>query len=144
MSTRTFASPKALVEAFLLEVRSGKNPNAASEFMANLVDAHQVTSEQALTVQRTPQQYADHVREMQSAYGNFEFEIEELIAEGDKVYARWSHRGKHLGEISGYPATGKPITQLTSCVYRVENGLIVEYWIQIDRLGIELQLRQTS
>lgn len=36
-----------------------------------------------------------------------------------------------------------PVVQVTSCVYRVEHGLIVEYWIQIDRAGLAAQLRST-
>jgi predicted ester cyclase len=63
---------------------------------------------------------------MKREYGDFEFEIEELICEGSKVYARWRQRGNG-------------VTQVTSCVYLVEDGLITEYWIQIDRLGLQLQ-----
>lgn len=117
---------RRLVRDFLLEVRSGKNPDAASKYMAPVVKANQVVSEESLQISRTPAQYAEHVREMLAEYGNFEFEIEELICEDEKVYARWNQ-------------FGKGIRAVTSCVYRIEAGLIVEYWIQIDRLGIELQ-----
>jgi predicted ester cyclase len=34
------------------------------------------------------------------------------------------------------------VTQVTSAVYRVADGLIVEYWIQIDRPGLAAQLRK--
>lgn len=77
-------------------------------------------------------------------YGNFTFEVTELIAEGDKVYARWIQHGKHLAEIDGYQATGKPLAEIASAVYRLEHGKIVEYWIQIDRLGFEKQLQQNK
>lgn len=33
---------------------------------------------------------------------------------------------------------------MTSAVYRVEHGRIVEYWIQIDRQGITAQLQQAA
>ncbi|MEH7537990.1 ester cyclase, partial [Bacillus toyonensis] len=48
--------------------------------------------------------------------------------------------GTHIGEIDGYEPTGLPITQIASAVYRIENGKISEYWIQIDRSGIQNQL----
>ena len=115
-----------IVQNFLLEVRSGKNPQAAPMYMADVVQAHQVTSEDPLTISRTPHQYTEHVLGMKAEYGEFDFEIEELLSEGNKVYARWNQRGAGL-------------LQLTSCVYRIENEKIVEYWIQIDRLGLELQ-----
>jgi hypothetical protein len=34
----------------------------------------------------------------------------------------------------------KPVTELAACTYRVDSGRIVEYWLLIDRLGIERQL----
>jgi predicted ester cyclase len=119
-------NPKSLIEAFLLEVRSGKNPSAAGDYMAPQVTANQVVSEEVMTITRTPQEYAAHVQEMVQEYGAFDFRIDELIAEGNKVYARWTQ-------------VGNGITQVTSCVYRIERNQISEYWIQIDRLGLQIQ-----
>ncbi len=44
--------------------------------------------------------------------------------------------------MDGHPPTGAPVTAVTGAVYRVEDGLIVEYWIQIDRQGGTAQLRR--
>jgi predicted ester cyclase len=86
--------------------------------------------------------YANHIREFLTLYGNYTFEITELLAEGNKVYARWKQTGTHLTTIDGYTATGQPLVEIASAVYRVENGKIAEYWIQIDRFGLEEQLKQ--
>ncbi|CAG7645479.1 hypothetical protein SBRY_40166 [Actinacidiphila bryophytorum] len=91
-------------------------------------------------VERTPQQYTEHVQEMLDAYGAFTLTVDELIAEGDRVYARWTQVGRHVGPVDGHPPTGAEVTSITSAVYRIEDGLIVEYWIQIDRQGIAGQL----
>ncbi|MFG3338429.1 ester cyclase [Glycomyces sp. NPDC048151] len=133
---------KPIVAAFLDEVRSGAHPDRAARFMAPRVLAHQVVSEDEVTVERTPEQYAGHVRDMLEAYGPFAFRVDELIAEGDRVYARWTQHGRHLAEVDGVPATGEPLTEVASAVYRVEDGLIAEYWIQIDRHGLAEQLRR--
>lgn len=133
---------KEIVRQFLEIVRGGKDPDKANAFMADTILAHQVNSENQTTVKRTPQNYAEHVKEFITMYGRFTFEITELIAEGDKVYARWIQHGKHLTEIDGYPATGKPLTEIASAVYQLKDGKIVEYWIQIDRMGFEKQLQQ--
>ena len=119
-------TPKQLVLAFLEEVRSGKKPQSASKYMAPEVVANQVISESSQRVIRTPDQYSEHVLEMMAEHGDFKFEIDELLADGDKVFARWTQ-------------TGRKITEVTSCVYRIEAGVIAEYWIQIDRLGIQMQ-----
>jgi len=135
---------KTVVAAFLDQVRSGRDPEAAHRYMAPKVLAHQVVSEEAVTVDRTPAQYAEHVREMLAAWGPFTFTVDELIAEDGKAYARWTQVGAHLGEVDGFAPTGGPVTEVASAVYRVEAGLIVEYWIQIDRFGIEAQLRRAA
>lgn len=132
---------KEIVKQFLEIVRAGKDPDKASHFMADTMLAHQMNVENLTTVKRTPQNYSDHVKEFIAMYGNFSFEITELIAEGDKVYARWLQKGKHLAEIDGYAPTGKPLNEIASAVYRLEKNKIVEYWIQIDRLGFEKQLQ---
>ncbi|WP_367867756.1 Rid family detoxifying hydrolase [Pedobacter sp. WC2423] len=134
------AENKQLIRRFLEEVRSGKNPDRAGLYMADTLLAHQLNAEAETTVTRTPQNYAEHVKEFLTLYGNFHFEITEIIAEGDRVYVRWKQTGKHLATIDGHPATGKPIIEIASAVYRLENGKIKEYWIQIDRLGFEKQL----
>ncbi|WP_340027522.1 ester cyclase [Paenibacillus sp. FSL H7-0940] len=131
-----------IVRTFFEEVRSGRNPDYASRVMAEQVLAHQVISEEEVTVTRTPSDYADHVREMIEAYGEFSLEIQELLTQGDKVYVRWRQTGTHVGEVDGYSPTNLPVIEIASAVYRVENEQIAEYWIQIDRLGIEKQLER--
>ncbi|MEV8456465.1 ester cyclase [Streptomyces sp. NPDC052095] len=135
---------KDTVRQFLLQVRSGLHPERAGHFMADLVRAHQVASEAPEVVERTPRQYTEHVQEMLDAYGPFTLTVDELIAEGDRVYARWTQDGRHVGPVGGHAPTGARITTMTSAVYRVEDGLIVEYWIQIDRQGTAAQLRRAA
>lgn len=124
-------SNKAIVEQFLLVVRAGVETERASEFMHERVTAHQVVSEEELSVPRSPQNYRDHVFEMIEEFGKFRFEITELLGDGDKVYARWKQTGRDQA--------GDEIIEIASAVYRLEAGKIAEYWIQIDREGLRLQ-----
>ncbi|PQZ47982.1 MULTISPECIES: ester cyclase [Bacillus] len=133
-------TPEQIVRKFFEEVRSGNNPDYSNQLMAEKVLAHQIVSEEEQTVYRTPRDYAEHVREMIEVYGNFSLEIQEFLVQGSKVYVRWKQVGIHLGEIDGYQPTGLPIIQMASAVYRIEDGKISEYWIQIDRSGIQNQL----
>ncbi|MDP4265733.1 MAG: ester cyclase, partial [Bacteroidota bacterium] len=105
---------------------------------------HQMNAEDPITLKRTPQNYSEHIKEYLAIHGNFTFEITELLADGDKVYARWIQRGSHLAEIDGYAATGKPLIEIGSAVYRLVSNKIAEYWIQTDRLGLEKQLQQNK
>lgn len=133
-----------VVRDFFDNVRSGENPDQAVLYMANEVLAHQITGENRVTVHRSPQNYADHVREMIDAFGAFQLTVEEVIAQDQKVYVRWQQRGTHIGEYEGYAPTGKEIIELASAVYRLEDFKIVEYWIHIDRLGMLEQLKRNQ
>lgn len=136
--------PKEIINAFLQIVRSGISPERAPEFMADMVIANQMNAETQETIKRTPQNYVEHVKEFITLYGKYEFEVTELIANDNKVYARWKQTGKHLTDIYPFKATGLPLIEIGSAVYRVENGKIVECWIQTDRKGFDLQLQRNE
>ncbi|MEI5995487.1 ester cyclase [Candidatus Enterococcus mansonii] len=122
---------KMIIESFFKEVRSGKNLPAAYDYMHEEVIAHQVQSENEYTIMRSPQDYIEHVKEMKEHYGQFELNIQEMIAECNKVYVRWKQTGRTKDD--------KKIIQLASAVYLVKEQKISEYWIQIDRKGLEIQ-----
>jgi steroid delta-isomerase-like uncharacterized protein len=68
------------------------------------------------------------------------WQIEDLIAEGDKVVARTTMTGTHLGDFFGIPATGRKVTLLGVHVMRISDGRIVEHWGSNDDLGLMRQL----
>ncbi len=75
-----------------------------------------------------------------TAFPDLELTAEDVVAEGDKVLARWSARGTHLGELQGAAPTGKrfEITGLT--LMQFADGRIVEEWTNWDVLGMLRQL----
>ncbi|MBY8998546.1 MAG: ester cyclase [Candidatus Thorarchaeota archaeon] len=52
--------------------------------------------------------------------------IEDIIAEGDKVWVRVAYTGTHTGEFRGLPPTGNKVTTMAVDIYRIVNGKIVE------------------
>jgi steroid delta-isomerase-like uncharacterized protein len=66
--------------------------------------------------------------------------IEELLAAGDTVIARWTYRGTHEGEFIGIPPTGNKVEFGGITITRIENGKIVEDWEDYDMLGFMQQL----
>lgn len=69
-----------------------------------------------------------------ATFGGFQFKIEMMIAEDDRVMVFWTSQGTHIGEFYGLPPTGKQVNNSGINVFRVENGKIVEIWDMIDRL----------
>jgi predicted ester cyclase len=63
-------------------------------------------------------------------------EIVDLIAEGDRVAARFTCSGTHMGEWLGYAATGRRFEVIDEVsIYRFRDGRIVESWGLEDTLG---------
>jgi predicted ester cyclase len=66
--------------------------------------------------------------------------IEDLIAEGNKIVARWRSRATHQGEYMGIPPSGKEVEFTGISVYRIEAGKIAESWNVEDQLGLMQQI----
>jgi predicted ester cyclase len=77
---------------------------------------------------------------LHTAFPDLQVEIEDLIAEGDKVVGRVTVRGIHRGEFMGIAATGKPVSFTAIDIVRIANGRIAERWSQGDNLDLSQQL----
>ena len=74
------------------------------------------------------------------AFSDLKRPVEDLVAEGAKVVARWTSVGTHDGPFQGIPATGETVTTSGITIFRLENGKIVEEWSESDMLGMLQQL----
>ena len=74
------------------------------------------------------------------AFPDLEFTIEDLIAEGDKVVARYTVRGTFRGELAGIEPTGRSVSVPCVMVSRIENGQIVEDFEVWDQLAMYQEL----
>lgn len=61
-------------------------------------------------------------------------------ADGGKVVIHITFTGRHVGEFLGQAPTGKRVEWTSIEVYRIENGRIVERWVQADTTGLMRQL----
>ena len=66
--------------------------------------------------------------------------VEDLIAEGDKVWVLLTYTGTHKGEFMGLNPTGKKITSKAVDIYRIVDGKLAEYWNVTDNLNIFKQV----
>ncbi len=70
--------------------------------------------------------------EAREAFPDMRVTVEDMIAEGDRVAARVTMRGTHLGEFMGVAPTGKPVEVRAIDMFRIANGKIVEHWGHAD------------
>jgi predicted ester cyclase len=77
---------------------------------------------------------------LRAAFPDFRITIDEVVAVGDKVWARQRGGGTNLGTFAGHPPTGIKAFIDVIDVARFEGGKMVEHWGVPDQLGMMLQL----
>lgn len=75
-----------------------------------------------------------------SAFPDSDLQIEEEIAEDDKVVIRWIFSGTHQGSLLGIPATGKKVEWTGITIYRIVDGKVTEEKGEEDFLGFLRQI----
>ena len=63
-----------------------------------------------------------------------------MIAEGDWVAVHYTGTGTHQGDLMGIPPTGKQVTASAVLTLRIVDGMIIEDWLDGDKLGLLQQL----
>ena len=66
--------------------------------------------------------------------------MEDLVVSGDRVVGRFVYRGTHTGDLMGIPATGKPVEMRSIDIWRVQNGMFVEHWDELNLMQVFQQI----
>jgi len=89
---------------------------------------------------RGPAGYLAIIQMMRGGFPDIQWTLEEMIAEGDKVAARFTMRGTHLGTFFGVAPTGKKIAVQAMNIYRLSSGQFIEERGQPDMLELLQQI----
>jgi predicted ester cyclase len=76
------------------------------------------------------------------AFPDLHVALDDVIAEGDKVFVRSTMTGTHDGEYKGIPPTGRHVAADAAEVYRVADGKFVGYWCLTNVAGLMRQLTE--
>src|SRR5690349_7150820 len=122
---------KAIVDRFYTEVLNGKNMTVADElldpgFVDHAAPPHPGTDREFL------HGFWPHVWRV--AFPDWYIDVQEVVAEGDKVVGRYVASGTQQGELMGFPASGKKITVTGMNLFRLANGKIVEEYGNMDMM----------
>ena len=131
MSDETAAANKALVRRFYKEVYVDWNMAFADQ-----VVSPQFTSHDWPEGATGPKAFRDYYAAIRSAVPDARYEVDDLIAEGDRVVVRWRLLGTHRGSFAGIEPTGRPITLKGIAIYRVAGGKLIERWVVSDLHGL--------
>jgi len=83
-----------------------------------------------------PRAFRDYYSAIRSAVPDAHYEVDDLIAEGDRVVVRWRLLGTHKGNFRGIAPTGRSITLKGIAIYRLEDRKLIERWVVSDLHGL--------
>ncbi len=88
----------------------------------------------------TLEEFKGSIRYLRDTFAPFSLTIEDMLADGDTVWARMTGRGTDSKGVMGHPPTGRSFAITVMDVCRFEHGRIVEHWGVPDRFHQLVQL----
>jgi steroid delta-isomerase-like uncharacterized protein len=123
---------KSIVRRYLA-VFNEKNVDVLDAFVAADLDHHGFGTS-------TLEGYKRSLADTFGSFPDVHYTIHDVIAEDEKVTARWTGSGTQKGEVFGIPPTGKQVTWTGINIFRFADGKIVEVWFEGNILGLYRQL----
>jgi predicted ester cyclase len=74
------------------------------------------------------------------AFAGFSAQLDDQVAELDKVVTRKTFTGRHVGPFMGLAPTGRDVVIDVIDIVRISDRRIVEHWNVVDQLGLLRQL----
>lgn len=102
--------------------------------------------------QSTPGRAAleNHVRGFRETFPDVEVEVQRIIASDDEVVGIWRLRGTHSRELFGIPATGRTLEFTVASIFRLRDGMLVDYTLVAGALeaaaqmGVKMQVESAA
>ena len=128
-----------LVRRFFEEVFNGLNQDTADAIIDRDFMAHHPAFPGGI---KGPAGILQMMRMFRGAFPDLTYTVDDLVAEGDKVAARWTATGTHRGDFMGVPAKDPPATVKVVGIdlFRIDNGRLAEAWASSDMLGLMRQI----
>ena len=116
---------KEIVREYYARVINGRDLDAVEEFFAN---------------ERMVEGVRGGCFRYFEAFPDMHVSLDELIAEGDRVFLRSTLTGTHDGEYKGIPPTGRHVATECAEVFRIADGKFAGYWCMTNVAGLMRQL----
>jgi steroid delta-isomerase-like uncharacterized protein len=113
---------KALVRCIYEDLWNRADPSVADEIFAH------------------PEGVKRFLLQFLAAFPDLQHRVDEMIAEGDRVAARFIASGTHRGEWRGLAPTGKQVSYTGVTLARIQDGKIIEHHTWWDTLGLLEQI----
>jgi predicted ester cyclase len=75
-----------------------------------------------------------------SAFADREWDVHDIISEGDRVVARYSGWATYKGSLLDIPSTDQRVLETGILILRVDGGVVKEIWSEMSDLQLVMQL----
>ena len=132
---------KHIIKRFVEELWNARRLDVADQIFSEDCVTHQLRSGVlAESVHRGPQAMKEHVSGWLMSFPDLRFNIEQMIAEQDRVVSQLVMEGTHQGAWMGISPTGKRLQIRMITIHRIANSKIAEDWVLVESLGFFQQL----
>ncbi len=119
--------------------------NAGNLSMADALFSPDHTSPSAPQLPPGPEGVKFLAEMFQKAMPDYHMEIDLMVADENQVVGRFTQSGTHTGaDLLGMKASGRKASWTEIGVLRIEKGVIVESWYEVDMLSMIQQLNGTK
>jgi steroid delta-isomerase-like uncharacterized protein len=136
MSTASTEANRALANRIWEEIWHQGNLSLIDELFAADFVRHDPNGQEL----RGREQTRQFISGLRAAFPDLHYDIDDQIAEGDKVVTRYRFRGTHEGMFQGNLPTGKQVSYTGILIQRFDGGKMVEQWTEADLLSFLQQL----
>ena len=126
---------RTLTSRILREIWNAKNPSLIEELYGDECVIHTPDGE-VRGVEGGKRLYETYT----ASFPDVQFEIQQIVAEGDMASAQLIFTGTHKGPLGGIPASGNFVRVANNCFFRFANGKLVEQKGVWDSLSLMRQI----
>jgi predicted ester cyclase len=112
---------KSLIREYLEALRKDKSRDTLDRFIAE-------------------EDLKQHIAMYEASLPGYWIEVEDIVAEDDKVVVRGTGHGVHTGQLMDIAPTGREVAFTLFITYRIADGKIVEHWMLADMLTLLQQV----
>ncbi|MHB9287383.1 ester cyclase [Halobacteriales archaeon Cl-PHB] len=127
--------PETLVRYGCIETLKQGNIDEADRFYTDDAVYYRSDDDPA-----TVEDLVEDGKQFNASFDDFDATIHETVVDGDEISFRYTFTGTHTGEFQGMPPTGEAVEAQGIGYARLEDGLIAEYSLCFDSLGMFQQL----
>ena len=131
---------KKIIQRLYKEILEDWNMPLADELVANQFTSHDWPKGSPSGPEAFRNYYSNVIR---SVLPDARYEVDDMIAEGDKVVVRWRLLGTHKGNFLDISPTGRWVTLKGIAIYRLEDSKVTERWVVTDLHGLLQKLKES-